>query len=722
MTRSKRSNSLSVFAHPPNQPMQGRALDALCTQAEGVIFGQAWPEHARVLATTDEAAAKDRAQIVAWLQQHADCLEPTQWSQLQRLHRLWMALAQPQAAYTLLQKWGESAIQATALADTVFIRIEYLLAKSESLGYIDPQQGRDVLNQAAQHIEALPWVWDAENDVAAKNPAQQYWNEWIRCAEQVYGDWRTAQHGLQRQQAQKESSAHQVDYDPAWDRSKMCLAQAHLARCFAAKRQPALDSNEIAALESSIKENVYAAITHLQQMRYSSTRWFLWSWNAGFSWRWMDLADELLNQQLYPAAVPAAMQALENYWDTVEPQIQEQLAVFIPDPSTLKAMRQSVYTFRAIHQQQRLYRAAAQVKTNDPSASWNTLLQHAQQAYYNVDGGLGGTAHDRLGVDLLRLMEETEQWDEAARIALHAVLNCRKGAAQAAYLLALRRLYDAPSHPVKSRREQLAWPIILLQACRCPLLRDWINKEHHPLPPHDDAYYLQLAHAASPGDLLIDWVQGVYLASQQQWQAALPLLERMVSQRPNWSSCEVLLGLWAARFAVLGVERALQCTWPTAAAGCWNIQLAQQLHYPDRSRWPLPYNKDDSWPLAQLQPLIEHYLNMGIQHFDQFWQRWWEQYIEGKPEATISSATEHNRLHYSSSVHLIDYSDVCLELAQRHIANEDYQQAQLLYQKGIAILYADHFHDHAQGLYKCALGLGEKERAQRIQQILAKLK
>jgi len=711
---------------PPDDPLGGGALDSLLSWAESLIFIQ--QQSTRAQRRVSDKLPLLREQVQKRLAQHHNGggFAPTRLLQLQRLHQLWLELGQAQTASAIISQWADPIIQAiTDTAERERARIELLLADSQSRWHFDRATGLSNLQQAADLIRTLPVDAERLNSLIKAQAithwhpsAERYWDHWQHCVEHLYHDWQLAQQGTDWKQAQKQACIASSHYDPAWDQAKTCLEKAHIARRqqLYLEKEATLSTQQRLALEHNIADNVQVAITHMEHMRYEEGSHFLWNWNTGFSWRWMDLADELLANNLQPAAVPTAMQALNRYWAQIEPQIETKLAIFIPDTTLLKAARQSVHTFRAIHQQQKLYLAATQMQASDPKSQVSTaLFEHAQKGYYNINGGIDNP-HDRLGIHLMALLESTGQWKPLANMALHAVLDCRKGAAQAAYLLAKRALQHPSNQP--DEVVQLAWHLIMLQACRCPVMRHLIAKDGHESPPHEAQYYLDMARTISPNHVLVDRVQGVYLAQQKQWNEALPLLESVVIERPDWASSDVLLALWASRFAVLGVEPALeQSRWNHAAAACWSLQVAHHLQYPDYADWPQAYASADTWPLASLQPLIHHYLTLARRGFDEFWQAWWNAYIE--PQNT---ELDNEALHFSNSIHLIEYSDLCLELATRYMAQGKYLQARSLYQKGIATLYSEHFQTHARGLHECAIALGESEQAEKIQRALDEMK
>jgi len=722
------STSQVFTALPPDDPLGGNALDGLLSWAESLIFIQQQSTRAqrRVL----DKLPLLREQVRQCLDKHhqAGGFAPNRLLQLQRLHQLWLELGQARIASALIDQWADPIIQAindeTARKQA---QIELLLADSQSRCSFDRPAGLAKLDQAAHLIRALPadselanTLLQAAQPITRWHPSvERYWDHWQHCVEHLYHDWRLAQRGLDWKQAQKQACISSPRYDCAWDQAKTCLEKAHIARREQRRleKEGALGKQERETLEKSIAQNVQAAIAHLEHMRYEENSLFLWNWNDGFSWRWMDLADELLANQLQPEAVPVAMQALNRYWAKVEPQIEAKLAIFIPDTALLKAARQSVHTFRAIHQQQKLYLASTHIQANDPQ-HMPAIFEYAQKGYYNINGGID-SPHDRLGAHLLVFLEATGQWEQAANMALYAILDCRKGAAQAAYLLAKRAL-ESTSHP-HDKPVQLAWHIIMLQACRCPVISDLIAKDGLEPPPQPAHYYLKTARTISPDNVLIDRVQGVYLAQQKQWNEALPLLEGVVNKRPDWASRDVLLALWASRFAALGVEAALkQSHWNHAGAACWSMQVAHHLKYPDYAYWPQPYVSADKWPLTQLEPLIHHYLTLAYRHFDTFWQAWWTTYIERKNDK-LDNEESKQALHFCNGTHLIDYSDLCLELAADYFAKGNCLQARSLYQKGIATLYTEHFHIHARGLHECAVALGEKKQADIIQKALDKM-
>jgi len=713
---------------PPDDPLGGSALDSVLNWAESLIFIQQQSTRAQRRVSDELPLLREQVRKCLDKQHNAGGFAPNRLLQIQRLHQLWLELGQAQLASALISQWADPITQAiTDPTERNQVRIELLLADSQSRWHFDRTTGLAHLHQAATLIRSLPLNTEQVDSVVNLQPAnrwhpsaERYWDDWQQCVEHLYHDWPLAQQGLDWKQAQKQERMTLPNYDPAWDQAKTCLEKAHIARRELLRLEAqtqAANTEQHALLERNIADNVQKAIAYMGQMRYEEDSHFLWNWNAGFSWRWMDLADELLANNLQPAAIPAAMHALNRYWAQMEVHVEKKLAVFIPDAALLKTARQSVHTFRAIHQQQKLYLAAAQMQASHPHDA--ALFEHAQKGYYNINGGID-SPHDRFGIHLMALLEATGQWERLANMALHAVLDYRKGAAQTAYLLAKRALQE-PVHQ-HAASVQLAWHIIMLQACRCPTMRILIAKDGHEPPQYEATYYLDAAGALSTDNLLIDRVQGVYLAQQKQWAEALPLLERVFNQRPDWASSDVLLALWASRFAVVGVEAALeQNSWNHAAAACWSLQVAHHLQYPDYSHWPQPYASDTTWPLAQLQPLVQHYLTLAQRGFDEFWQAWWVNYIEEKNTAPENNNSLKQALHFCNSTHLIDYSDLCLELASRYVEQGKYVQARSMYQKGIATLYAEHFQTHARGLHECAVALGETEHAEMIQKALDKM-
>src|SRR5256885_12844994 len=82
--------------------------------------------------------------------------------------------------------------------------------------------------------------------------------------------------------------------------------------------------------------------------------------------------------------------------------------------------------------------------------------------------------------------------------------------------------------------------------------------EDSPAAPRSADDYLALARTQAPGHPLLDLIDGWRLAKDRQWEQALPLLERGVTDQPRHANSELLPMLWAARFAVLPAAQALQ--------------------------------------------------------------------------------------------------------------------------------------------------------------------
>jgi len=196
-------------------PLSKAALDDFLNQAERFAF------IIRLSAKMRRKIEVDINQRRAWLldflqiQQQMDGFTPNTLLQIQRLHRLWLQLEQPEAASAVISRWGETAVEGIIEQDDkdadwydigvmrTETRIWLLLEDSKSLWHFDRESGLNKLRQAAELIRTLPADLGAIEAMHPRYHGMQYhyspddyWQVWQECAENLYCDQQLAQQGL----------------------------------------------------------------------------------------------------------------------------------------------------------------------------------------------------------------------------------------------------------------------------------------------------------------------------------------------------------------------------------------------------------------------------------------------------------------------------------------------------------------------------------------------
>jgi len=278
---------------------------------------------------------------------------------------------------------------------------------------------------------------------------------------------------------------------------------------------------------------------------------------------------------------------------------------------------------------QRRYRLAhlarVQAKAHHAQGEVQQALACAQLGLYLLD-------QDE---DDLQFAAQVMQWhadagnqDEAAELAVQGLLHeCSPGSkwAQNAWVMALHTYH----HDTNPQRLALWW-CLLAWAGIDPDTRELLQGDEDgdnrlPPPPHPPEECLAQARQHVPGHPLADLIDGVHLAHQQQWQAALPLLEKSITALPQHANCDFLTLLWAARLVVLPIKKALARPLPQSQGARWNclqgdlldgnlpkklttlVQESQRQHLP-----PLETIQ------TKLQTLAKRSYETGMQQFEAF--------------------------------------------------------------------------------------------------------
>jgi len=260
---------------------------------------------------------------------------------------------------------------------------------------------------------------------------------------------------------------------------------------------------------------------------------------------------------------------------------------------------------------------------NDEALRW------AEQAYLLDDWF-------EFALDYLDWLVEAGRIDRAVPLALDAMLHhgdsqCRSDWRYRPARLALQQL-DSDSDPER----RVLWPCMLAWWQISKRKRDWWHDDM-PLPPVADC--LQRACDIDPDHPLIALITGMQYAFKQQWEQALPLLERGVAEQPEHASPDFVLSLLTARFSVLPVDAALARPFPESHGAAWCYRLhcalvddltpsfqeerenADETPLPPLNRWRIllrQHAHHGSSLQTRLRPLARRYGEAGLARFDAF--------------------------------------------------------------------------------------------------------
>jgi len=200
---------------PSSDALNSDALDDFLNQAERFAFIVRLSAKMRCKIEVD--INQRRAQLLDFLQtqQQMGGFTPNTLLQIQRLHRLWLQLEQPEAASAIISQWGKVVVQAITEQDDedadwynidvmrTETHIWLLFTDSKSLWHFDRESGLDKLRQAAELIRTLPADLGT---IEAMHPQyhgtqyhyspDDYWQVWQECAENLYCNPQLAQQGL----------------------------------------------------------------------------------------------------------------------------------------------------------------------------------------------------------------------------------------------------------------------------------------------------------------------------------------------------------------------------------------------------------------------------------------------------------------------------------------------------------------------------------------------
>lgn len=476
--------------------------------------------------------------------------------------------------------------------------------------------------------------FDREGGVALLGPAAdlmgrlphtgepyRYWNGWHYLAREACA-WDLAEQGVDLQR-HHERSDPDGEASPACRDARACLRKAELAR---------LRGDAAATVRQ-----VQAATAQLSQAQAAQ--------GVDFG-DWLHLAHQVL--ALAPQSVPAVLMAADQHLARTE----------------TPAASQAVRTHRKVHA------ARLQAMACHAMGQTEAALQLAPSGRI----GLVDDSGDPFSGLVLQWLQEAGRMAEAADLALESVLHSRPGSARQGHELALRMVDSDNAHAP-------TWALILAWSGLDPDMQEIL--EDSPAAPRSADEYLALARSQAPGHPLLDLIDGWRLAKERQWEQALPLLERGVGGQPRYANSELLPMLWAARFAVLSPQQALQRPFPQGHGGHWCYAAGVVLD-----------DEDDLAPImgagrqvpadAVREPLVQRYYEEGLARFESFWASGQGMYKDGD-------------LHV--------YSMLCNNLAIKYRMLERYDDAAALHRKGLS---SSPFAEHHDGLLWCAIGQNDR--------------
>jgi len=205
---------------------------------------------------------------------------------------------------------------------------------------------------------------------------------------------------------------------------------------------------------------------------------------------------------------------------------------------------------------------------------WEDAIEHARRGHHLLEGEPYNA--DEFGAHMLGWLVKAGHLDEAAEHAWRG-LWCApwNGMAGEAYQLALKMRDEDATRP--------HWDWILAAAqWRRGLLTarasgEGLLQHLNQPPPLPARAYLERARQIAPDQPVPDLIEGVHLAQQQQWQAALPLLEGSVLALPAYADVITVCLLWNARCKCLPEDEALNRPFPECGGAVWDYAIGCDL-------------------------------------------------------------------------------------------------------------------------------------------------
>jgi len=516
--------------------------------------------------------AERQAAVAELLRQHS--LAPDNLSDLNYLHWLWLQVEQPLEANAALQQ-HRAAVLSHPGADegTAFT---WKLLDVESRWYINQQNHPADHSEGTKRLATLLAQLHADPVMHAEHG--EAWGEMVL----LYEAWDLIEADIQWMQRQPRDE----DIPAAW----------HEALFY--RRMAALSHRR--GDEDALERHIHTAVAHLQTDSENITLWY-----------WLQLAERVLPYA--PQHVEIIVQAATM--QLCGPVSANATATGNPFYNPVPSPAQRRYRLGCL--------ARIQAQAYHALGEMEQALTCARAGLYAFDDDDDDNA---FAAQVMQWHTDAGQIDAAADLAAQGLLHARNSWAQPAWLLVLDT-YQSDTDPQRLALWWclLAWPGI--DPGTRKLLQDDEEDRDNPLPAPPYPPETCLAHARQhvQGYPLADWMEGVHLALQQQWQAALPLLEKGVAALPQHSNPDVLSLLWCARLVVLPVEEALARPLPTPQGATWGYGqgvilthgLQERLHKyvqePHCSRLPALESLQ-----APLQALAQRSYEAGMAQFEAF--------------------------------------------------------------------------------------------------------
>jgi len=575
---------------------------------------------------------------------------PCQLYELKNLSWLWQQTGSAEKACTVLDEFTPAVLEEFSGDEQLRVRIDLSMAALYYQLECAPEQGLQRLQQTAEWIRRLPLNMqsvmgydDYEN--------YSYWYIWIHRAKE-YNAWDLLEQGIEWQYQQKKKDCTDK-LERIWLERITSIERARILRA-----RPAATETEQQQIEQRIWQQVRAAICQLNKLEIEAGDCF---------WRWGNLAFQLLqeenNKPLLPEAVAECLQAAEEYFNQHEHP---------PAAPLVRALRKTES-------------AKLLLKAHYLLGNWQEALALVDKAWFNTEDD--AAYRDNFGGLCLLVLEKTGHLDKAAPMALEAMLHTRNPSAATALEVA-QRSQDI-KEPLQTPRTRAIWHLIIGWSVIDPEIKSILQEQQIERPKIKAEQCFKKARAIAPDDafieLLIDYTQGWRKANRNQWEAALPLLERAVAELPQLAMSNTLVKLWCARFAVLNKEQALARPWYLPIGGTWSYYTAQKLQDPEFLFEAQELGKKHVHVLPPEEAgdkLAVFYYEEALRRFDAFCQN---------GQGVFTDCTTVN-----------GYSELGLKLSELYCKEQCFDQAIALHQQCINLYPRDRNYHYA-ALLRCQL-------------------
>jgi len=598
------------------------------------------------------------------LLQQTPC-EPINLQELQSLHRLWHLVNETQKAGELVSRYRDVILQKlaqTSGTEKIQTQLHLDFMQIQSDLYINKISGLRKLRECAELIKTLPAQLNgvytqAYNQYSERyffyceRSWQQYWLEWLDWVKK-YRAWGLAQYGIEQRQKQNERlNKHKGDLH--WSRALAYIEKAYIARWRSIYPEYPLTDKNYDNVEQHVYQNIDNAIAELNLIKAkSNNKTDYFSCWLHLAWRLMD--EPISGDPLLPQYVPKVMQAAQSYIDKHSKVI----------PACPIIQR-----YNEVRENQAI--ATSYWFTDEVSKA----LEIAKTCYFNTEDEI---INDRFGSIYLSLLENSQQLNALAPIALEALFNVRSESASSAYIIAQRVLHLSPRRYKQSAQTQAIWQVIMAWAAIHPEIKALIKENSLAPPVASCQESLSQALQYVPNYPLVDLIQGWHLANKMRWAEALPLLERGIAHSPNHLiTDDFIIKLCCARFATLEAEHALQRPWYLAGGAVLNMYCGKQLLNSDYllerqgigSYWNRRYHAFLTPENARIS-LAQHYFSAALKRADDFIQ-------------TPLNKTDH--FSFSDSLTPKNYAELCQQLVGIYREQEQFDKARFLEQKASVI-------------------------------------